>query len=101
MYLSRKLLFKTKIMKTITVLSISILALFSMKMNAQFNTNYEFLSMNPSIGVGIGSSAYYGDLSIEDEFSAAKSSTTGFNLFYHHYGLYLFVLYDQQNHKTI
>lgn len=71
-------------MKTISVLTLSFLLAFSVKSIAQFNTNYEFLSMNPTVGFGIGSSAYFGDLSVEEEFSAAKSSTTGMNLFYHH-----------------
>jgi hypothetical protein len=71
-------------MKTLAILFLSTLSVFSFKIVAQFNTNYEFLSMSPTVGVGIGSSAYFGDLSIDEEFSAAKSSTTGFNLFYHH-----------------
>jgi opacity protein-like surface antigen len=52
--------------------------------SAQFNTKYEYLSMNPAVGVGIGSTNYFGELNRVEEFSAAKTSTFGAHLFYSH-----------------
>ncbi len=50
----------------------------------QFNKEYEYLSMNPAVGFGIGSTNYYGDLNNIYEFSGARSATTGAHLFYLH-----------------
>jgi hypothetical protein len=52
--------------------------------SAQFNNKYEYLSMNPAIGIGIGSTNYFGELNRIEEFSAAKTSTFGGHLFYMH-----------------
>lgn len=50
----------------------------------QFITEYEYLSMNPAVGIGIGSTNYFGELNRIEEFSAAKTSTFGANAFYTH-----------------
>lgn len=50
--------------------------------SAQFNTKYEYLSMNPAVGAGIGTTNYFGELNSIEEFSAAKTSTFGAHLFY-------------------
>lgn len=50
----------------------------------QFTKEYEYLSMNPAIGFGIGSTNYFGDLNSVHEFSGARSATSGAHLFYMH-----------------
>ena len=52
--------------------------------SAQFTTKYEYLSMNPAIGLGLGSTNYFGELNSIEEFSAAKTSTFGGHLYYMH-----------------
>ncbi len=50
----------------------------------QFTKEYEYLSMNPAIGFGLGSTNYYGDLNSVYEFSGARSATSSAHLFYMH-----------------
>ncbi len=65
---------------------ITSIALFAITtaISAQFNTKYEYLSMNPAIGLGIGSTNYFGELNSIEELSAAKTSTFGGHIFYMH-----------------
>jgi len=69
-------------LKTLTIFTF--LLLNAIGIDAQFTKNYEYLSMNPTVGFGIGRSAYFGDLSLDERFSAAKSSTLGLNAYYLH-----------------
>ena len=67
-----------RILTTIAVIALS------GTLSAQFTTKYEYLSMNPAVGAGIGSTNYFGELNRIEEFSAAKTSTFGSHLFYMH-----------------
>lgn len=51
---------------------------------AQFDADYKYVTMNPAIGFGIGTSNYYGELNNIDGASAAKASSLGLHLQYIH-----------------
>jgi len=70
-------------MKKLLILSLISIST-SINTTAQINSNYEYLSMNPAVGIGIGSSNYFGDLNLSEDISAANSSTFGAHVFYHH-----------------
>lgn len=64
-----------------------ILSLFSiafLQSTAQFSADYKYVTMNPALGIGIGSSNYYGELNNSEDISAAKASSLGLHLQYFH-----------------
>lgn len=63
-------------------LLVCILSIFSGY--AQFNADYKFITMNPTIGLGIGTSNYYGELNHAEGGSAAKASSLGLHFQYLH-----------------
>ncbi|CAG5082435.1 hypothetical protein [Parvicella tangerina] len=50
----------------------------------QFNADYKYVTMNPALGFGLGTSNYYGELNNVDGNSGAKASSLGLHLQYFH-----------------
>lgn len=70
-------------MRKLAVLTLTMISI-SLSCQAQFNNDYKFVTMNPAIGVGIGTSNYYGELNNAEDISAAKASSLGLHLQYLH-----------------
>lgn len=51
---------------------------------AQFSADYKYVTMNPAIGFGLGTSNYYGELNMSESVAAAKASSLGMHLQYFH-----------------
>lgn len=65
-------------------LYLAILTLLTINGLAQFNADYKYVTMNPALGFGLGTSNYYGELNHVDGSSAAKASNLGLHLQYTH-----------------
>lgn len=51
---------------------------------SQFNADYKYVTMNPTIGIGLGTSNYFGELNQASQGTAAKASNLGMHLQYLH-----------------
>ncbi len=68
--------------KTASIFALSLVTLAGF---GQINDDvYEYHHMSPAVGLGVGSTSYFGELMRIEEFSAARTSTIGLNAYYLH-----------------